>query len=144
MSLIRLRVRQSSVAITLDDSHDYRINIRPVAAQLVDLVAEFFVAFTAAIHRVQTTDHAGEDCIAQRPGRGLAVGRRCGTGMNGGKQIGFLRPDRKRAVAAMRIAHDENLVGIHIAKQYELMNEIGDKRIDIVIIETIPSVVRRP
>lgn len=42
----------------------------------------------------------------------------------------------------MRVAHEEDLIGVYIAVEQELLNEIAHEGIDIDIIKPIPGIVR--
>ena len=118
ISLIISRSGRFGVARSpANNGQGHGINIRAIAAQLRDLVAKFFVAPEAAIHRVQAADHAGENRVAQSFAGGFAIRRRAGAGMNRREKIRFFRPDGEGPVTAVRIAHDENFVGIHIAEK---------------------------
>ena len=64
--------------------------------------------------------------------------------MDGGEAIGHLGADEERAVAAVRIAHQKDLVDVDLAMDRELADQLGDERAHVVVVEAVPDVVWRP
>ena len=63
--------------------------------------------------------------------------------MDRGEAVGDFWPDEECTVAAVGVADQKHAVGIDPAEQRELADEVDDQRRHIVVVETIPSVVRR-
>ena len=125
-----------------DDLHRDGKYVRPLAAQTFDLRRKFLATLDATVGGVLLADHANERSVPQRL-RHRAVREGRTAGVNGREAIRHFRPHRKRAVAAMRIAHQKNLVPINVAEQQELAHEIRHERIGVAGVETIPGIVRR-
>src|SRR6266545_1980585 len=137
-------IRKTRVTVAGDDVHSHRIDVGPVAAESCGGIGEFFVTAEASVPRVLLADHAGEDRVSKGRDGGFAIGGCRGTGVDGREVIRHFWPDGECAVASVRVAHDENLVRIHVAEKSELTREVGDEGIDVGIVEPVPGVIRRP
>src|SRR3954470_3351310 len=63
--------------------------------------------------------------------------------MDSRESIRNLGADGECTVAPMGIAHDKNLVWIHVSEEQEFLNEILYERIDVNIIKSVPGIVGR-
>ena len=67
-------VGQAGVTVAHDELHRHRINVGAMSAQLMNSGVKSPAAIDAAIHRVLLANHETEKRVAQRLGRGFAVG----------------------------------------------------------------------
>ena len=62
--------------------------------------------------------------------------------VNGGEMIGNFRSDVEGSIAAVRIAHEEDLAWIDVAEQQKLLDEFAHQRRHVHVVEAVPFVVR--
>src|SRR5207248_2993582 len=111
--------------------------------KLLHLLFESFAPLSSTIGGIGLAYHEREARVPQAQRRNRAVRRSRRTRVDGRKAIWRFRADVEGAVAAVRIADQEDLIRVDVTKNGELANEIRNKRRDVLVVEAVPRVVGR-
>src|SRR3954466_5903423 len=63
--------------------------------------------------------------------------------MDGCEAVRDFGADRESSITAMGIAHDKNLVWIHVSEKQKLLNEVFYQGIHVNVIKSVPGIVGR-